>query len=224
MCDPTLKFKPKLKLMIDSLSQCTKCHKDLNDFVLDTYDMQERVRFANENVYCLKCYTQLSKKMVSVKCKECQAPIKISAWEQLLEHLPSDRLICNKCKTAIQKAKKNERRKLLQNPILQKTENYIFNYFHVLNFKNLKIRDYAIRLIRKAELDGLTSGRNPRSMAAAVIYISALIFEEKKTQSEVAKVAEITTDSLRNRYKELIERCDLEEKIKIKEYEEMSRR
>ena len=44
-----------------------------------------------------------------------------------------------------------------------------------------------------------------------------LINDEKKTQREVADIAGITEVTIRNRYKELIEKLNLEDKIKQKE-------
>ena len=46
-----------------------------------------------------------------------------------------------------------------------------------------------------------------------------LMNDEKKTQREVADIAGITEVTIRNRYKELIEKLDLEAKIKQKEKE-----
>ena len=43
--------------------------------------------------------------------------------------------------------------------------------------------------------------------------------DEKKTQREVADIAGITEVTIRNRYKELIEKLELEDKLKIKEFE-----
>jgi len=43
--------------------------------------------------------------------------------------------------------------------------------------------------------------------------------DEKKTQREVADIAGITEVTIRNRYKELIEKLNLEDKIKAKENE-----
>jgi transcription initiation factor TFIIB len=65
----------------------------------------------------------------------------------------------------------------------------------------------------------LTSGRGPAGIAAAALYVAALINDEKKTQREVADVAGITEVTIRNRYKELLDRLDLEDKMKIKENE-----
>ena len=63
----------------------------------------------------------------------------------------------------------------------------------------------------------MTSGRGPAGIAAAALYVAALMNDEKKTQREVADIAGITEVTIRNRYKELIERLKLEDKIKQKE-------
>jgi len=56
-------------------------------------------------------------------------------------------------------------------------------------------------------------------IAAAALYVAALLNDEKKTQREVADVAGITEVTIRNRYKELLDKLNLEEKMKIKEAE-----
>jgi transcription initiation factor TFIIIB Brf1 subunit/transcription initiation factor TFIIB len=75
----------------------------------------------------------------------------------------------------------------------------------------------AVDILKKAEISELTSGRGPAGIAAAALYVAALLNDEKKTQREVADVAGITEVTIRNRYKELLDRLDLEDKIKIKE-------
>ncbi len=82
----------------------------------------------------------------------------------------------------------------------------------------------ALKILRKAEVSELTSGRGPAGIAAAALYVAALINDEKKTQREVADVAGITEVTIRNRYKELLERLDLEDKLKIKENERRKRK
>ena len=77
----------------------------------------------------------------------------------------------------------------------------------------------ALKILRKAEISELTSGRGPAGIAAAALYVAALLNNEKKTQREVADIAGITEVTIRNRYKELLEKLHLEEKIKIKEAE-----
>ena len=77
----------------------------------------------------------------------------------------------------------------------------------------------ALKILKRAEISELTSGRGPAGISAAALYVAALINDEKKTQREVADVAGITEVTIRNRYKELLERLDLEDKMKIKENE-----
>ena len=68
--------------------------------------------------------------------------------------------------------------------------------------------------MKKAQKAELTSGRGPTGIAAASLYVSALIFGEKRTQREVADVAGVTEVTIRNRYKELLEKLNLEKDIK----------
>ena len=52
---------------------------------------------------------------------------------------------------------------------------------------------------------GLLSGKSPTGYAAAAIYAASLLCNEKKTQCEVADVAQVTEVTIRNRYQEQIE-------------------
>ncbi len=83
-----------------------------------------------------------------------------------------------------------------------------------------KTQNEAGKILKKAELSELTSGRGPAGIAAAALYLAALLNDEKKTQREVADVAGITEVTIRNRYKELLDKLGMEEKLKIKEAEE----
>ena len=73
--------------------------------------------------------------------------------------------------------------------------------------------------MKKADISELTSGRGPAGIAAAALYVAALINDEKKTQREVADVAGITEVTIRNRYKELLDKLGLTDKLRIKEAE-----
>ncbi|MFH1132947.1 MAG: transcription initiation factor IIB [Nanoarchaeota archaeon] len=72
----------------------------------------------------------------------------------------------------------------------------------------------AIEILDSAQKAELTSGRGPTGIAAAALYVSALIHGEKRTQREVADVAGVTEVTIRNRYKELLDRLKLEREIK----------
>lgn len=72
----------------------------------------------------------------------------------------------------------------------------------------------SVEIIKEAVDEGITSGKGPMGIAAAALYISALLEEEKKTQREVADVAGVTEVTIRNRYKELLEKLNLKEEMK----------
>ena len=72
----------------------------------------------------------------------------------------------------------------------------------------------AVEILEMAQESELTSGRGPTGIAAAALYVAALINDEKRTQREVADVAGVTEVTIRNRYKELLDELDLEKELK----------
>jgi transcription initiation factor TFIIB len=94
-------------------------------------------------------------------------------------------------------------------------KDYISRFSSILHLSP-KTQNEALKILKRADISELTSGRGPAGIAAAGLYVAALMNDEKKTQREVADVAGITEVTIRNRYKELIERLDLEEKLKAK--------
>ena len=97
-------------------------------------------------------------------------------------------------------------------------KDYISRFSSVLKLSP-KTQNDALKVLRQAEEIELTSGRGPAGISAAALYVAALINDEKRTQREVADIAGITEVTIRNRYKELIEKLGLEDKIKQKEQE-----
>ena len=97
-------------------------------------------------------------------------------------------------------------------------KDYISRFASILHLSP-KSQNEALKILKKADTSELTSGRGPAGIAAAALYVSALINDEKKTQREVADVAGITEVTIRNRYKELIDRLGIEDKLKLKEVE-----
>jgi len=63
----------------------------------------------------------------------------------------------------------------------------------------------AIEILTRVVSQGLTSGRGPMGVAAAAIYIAAVLNGEQRTQREVAEGARVTEVTVRNRYKEIVE-------------------
>jgi len=68
-----------------------------------------------------------------------------------------------------------------------------------------KTKRYAIEILRKAEENKTSSGKNPMGLAAAALYLSCLKNGEDKTQQDLASAANITEVTIRNRCKGLRE-------------------
>ena len=73
-----------------------------------------------------------------------------------------------------------------------------------------EVQAQAIQILKMAANNGLTSGRGPTGVAAAAIYVASVLANSRRTQREVAAVARVTEVTVRNRYKELVEKLDLE--------------
>ncbi|WP_090382941.1 transcription initiation factor IIB [Natronobacterium texcoconense] len=68
-----------------------------------------------------------------------------------------------------------------------------------------EVHTKANEIITVTTEQGLLSGKSPTGFAAAAIYAASLLCHEKKTQREVADVAQVTEVTIRNRYQEQIE-------------------
>jgi transcription initiation factor TFIIB len=63
----------------------------------------------------------------------------------------------------------------------------------------------ARQLLKNAKEKGVHSGKSPVGLAAAAVYAASLLTNEKTTQANVSKVADISEVTIRNRYHELLE-------------------
>jgi len=90
---------------------------------------------------------------------------------------------------------------------------YIARFTSSLNLSP-KTQSKAVEILEKAQKAELTSGRGPTGIAAAALYVAALMNNEKRTQREVADVAGVTEVTIRNRYKELLEKLKLDKELK----------
>jgi transcription initiation factor TFIIB len=89
---------------------------------------------------------------------------------------------------------------------------YVYRFANELELP-AKVQTRAIKIIEGAQAKEITSGKGPTGIAAAALYIASLIEDEKRTQREVADIAGVTEVTIRNRYKELLKKLDLEEKL-----------
>lgn len=87
--------------------------------------------------------------------------------------------------------------------------NYVSRFGSELGVSG-EVRTRAIELIKKAQEEGLTSGKGPSGTAAATLYLASIMEGERKTQREVAETAGVTEVTVRNRYKEIADKLALD--------------
>jgi len=82
-------------------------------------------------------------------------------------------------------------------------ESLVFRFGNELDLP-MKVQKVAIDMLRKASRNGLArTGKDPKGLAAACIYIAAKDGSIRKTQSLVANIAKITEVTLRSRAKQI---------------------
>ncbi len=89
---------------------------------------------------------------------------------------------------------------------------YITKFSNQLTMQG-KVEEIAHKILATAKELKLTSGRGPTGIAAAASYIASVLTGERKTQREIAEIAQVTEVTIRNRYKELVERLMFEMSI-----------
>lgn len=86
----------------------------------------------------------------------------------------------------------------------QSPRDYIARFCNRLNL-DMDVQRKAKDILDRVEKDELATGVAPSGVAAAVIYISAMVSSKPCTQKEVAEVAGVTEVTIRNRYKRIVE-------------------
>jgi transcription initiation factor TFIIB len=79
-----------------------------------------------------------------------------------------------------------------------------------------KVQARAIRFLEQAKKHEATSGKGPTGVAAAALYIAAVLEGEKRTQREIADAIGVTEVTIRNRFKELCEKLGIVEEVERK--------
>lgn len=73
-----------------------------------------------------------------------------------------------------------------------------------------EIREKATEILKDDKGTGVAKGWGPIGTAAAAIYIAAILSGEKITEKEIAKVVGTTEITIRDRYKELVKRLNID--------------
>ncbi|RLJ09953.1 MAG: transcription initiation factor IIB [Candidatus Aenigmatarchaeota archaeon] len=102
-----------------------------------------------------------------------------------------------------------------------KAQDYVPRFGSLLNLSE-RVQVRAVEILDEASKKDVTSGKGPIGVAAAALYIAAVLEDEKKTQREVADAIGVTEVTIRNRYKEMIEALGIKEEVeeRVKEEEE----
>lgn len=66
-----------------------------------------------------------------------------------------------------------------------------------------KTKREAVRILKTAEENKISAGKDPMGLAAAALYVACVTNGENKTQRDVAEAAGVTEVTIRNRYKGL---------------------
>ena len=132
-------------------------------------------------------------------CRQCNVP-------RTLEEISK---VANMSKKEIGRNYRNISRKLELKLLPTTPQDYISRFSSQLSL-NSDVQSKAIEILKKAASEELTSGRGPTGLAAAALYISSVLCGERRTQREVAEVAGVTEVTIRNRYKELTKKLDID--------------
>ena len=88
-------------------------------------------------------------------------------------------------------------------------EDYISRFCSELKL-SADVQAKTLEILKEAADKELTSGRGPTGMAAAALYIATVLCGERRTQREIADKAGVTEVTIRNRYKELAGKLDID--------------
>ncbi len=103
-----------------------------------------------------------------------------------------------------------------------KPQDYIPRFGSLLGLDE-KVQVKAVKILDQATSFDVTSGKGPIGVAAAALYIAAVLCGKKKTQREVADAIGVTEVTIRNRYKEVVEKLGIKDEVeeKVKEEEDI---
>lgn len=94
-------------------------------------------------------------------------------------------------------------------------KDYVPRFASMLGLSD-KTQAKAIRLLEQAKKFEATSGKGPTGIAAAALYIAGVLEGEKRTQREIADAIGVTEVTIRNRFKEMVKKLDIQKKVEEK--------
>jgi transcription initiation factor TFIIB len=85
---------------------------------------------------------------------------------------------------------------------------YVSRFSNQLGIQG-RTEEIAYDIVKKATELRLTCGRGPTGVAAAALYLASIITGNRRTQREVAEVANVTEVTVRNRYSDILKNLDI---------------
>jgi transcription initiation factor TFIIB len=132
-------------------------------------------------------------------CRQCNVP-------RTLEEISA---VSNMSKKEIGKNYRNISRKLKLKLLPTSPQDYISRFSSQLRLST-EVQSKSMEILKLASKKELTSGRGPTGLAAAALYMASVICCDRRTQREVAEVAGVTEVTIRNRYKELSKKLEID--------------
>jgi len=86
---------------------------------------------------------------------------------------------------------------------------YVEQFAHKINTPP-PAKMLAFKLALTAKKEGITSGKGPKGVAAASLYVASVLLNIKKTQTEISEKLEVTEVTLRNRYRDIVDELLIE--------------
>ena len=91
---------------------------------------------------------------------------------------------------------------------IQKPVQFVSKFSGEMTYQG-KAEEIANKIIAGARELKLTSGKSPTGIAAGATYIASVLTGERRTQKEISEKAKVTEVTVRNRYKNLMERLTI---------------
>ncbi len=87
--------------------------------------------------------------------------------------------------------------------------NYVPRFITQLGLPG-SVQRKVLEILEEAKKNrSLVTGRDPRGLAAAAIYIASILLDHRVTQRDIAMAAGVTEVTVRNRYKELVQKLGI---------------
>jgi len=90
------------------------------------------------------------------------------------------------------------------NHINYDVEQYIRRICSMTNMKSTTV-EKALEIYRRVKDTNITSGKNPAGIAAAIVYLAGLLFDDRRTMREIARLTNITEVTIRKRVHEIMD-------------------